>query len=182
MNEISRDRLVAVIQDIVTNGESGSILLKDQNQHSAIIAIDNGTIISISYGVKRGMRALPHLQKIESCTYRINDMILGRPIANLLPTDELLNAIKHAGTIPKTTLYKVAPTGSFNAPQALGILKEHLTQIIGPVAQIILDDELEDMDEVKTLEHFKILLKRVAKEALDKDEAFTFSSDILDKL
>lgn len=198
MAEIDRGQLVKIARKMVQEKHSGSILLsilsqQTKSRHSSIIAFEDGNIISISYGVKRGMAALPFLKMIETCTYKLNDMVLGRPIAGLLPTKELLNEIEGDGSIdfdaiqnaPAESMHQqpqLKSGGKFNSDSAINILRLHLNQIIGPVATIILDDALDDVGSINTLSQFKSLLQKISKETLDAHERVQFMSDVLSKI
>jgi len=186
MNEITRNALVSIAREMVAKKQTGSLLLSVRHEHarrSAIIAIDNGKIISLSYGVKRGMAALPLLQAIDTCSCKFNEMVLGRPIADLLETNALLDAIQsNQLVIPQSINPSSEFTSGFNQIKAIEILEQQLTLIIGPVASMILDDALEELGEASNINQFKKLVKFVANDALEGEERTKFPMDVLNKV
>jgi len=188
MNEITRNALVSIAREMVAKKQTGSLLLSVRHDHarrSAIIAIDNGKIISLSYGVKRGMAALPLLQAIDTCSCKFNEMVLGRPIIDLLETNALLDAIQSSQLVIPQSIKPSSEftSGSgFNQIKAIEILEQQLTLIIGPVASMILDDALEELGEITNINQFKKLVKFVANDALEGQERTKFPMDVLNKV
>jgi hypothetical protein len=129
---ISLDHLIAELEMRCEQGQTGKFLISVKTGGLAWFWLDGGRIVNINYGDKRGLKALPHLAQIESCTISfIHSSGSSQEMMLLPPNEEICNQLRAASLSP------VAKSATQLSQEVKTELKEILAKYIGPMAEVV---------------------------------------------
>ena len=143
---IEYDKLMAELAGLCASKRSGTMFIKTWDNHSARFVLDRGKIVSCNYSLKRGYDALPLLKSIKAGTYYFADDVFSAIAEVPLPsTDEFLKQLSDEAFVhaPEATV-RTLPKGGAALNGVLNTIKEELTRIMGPIADMIFEDYIED--------------------------------------
>lgn len=163
MNRNTQDfpQILEALGQLVRERRSGTLFITTDDNHSARFALEDGEIRSMAYSHLRGYDALPKLQQIRGGSYRFVEGGFISPEAIPLPrTDELLAMIGEAESDDGGT--DSMPTGSVR--DALVVVRQQLTLHLGPFADIIWDEFIEDNGHPKDPSEFRVMIQTLAEE------------------
>ena len=172
-------QLLEILQELIHRRESGTLFIRSECNHLTTFTLQNGRVTAVSFGPRRGDRAIPHIREISSGTYRFDK---GSPVGTpqrLPDTGELMSLLKSNGA--STEIMNPAGFGSAgggasdkNSRRFNKELKELLTDHLGPIADVIFDDTLEEIGGICSNTHqAQILIDRLATD-IDDAELWQF--------
>ena len=172
-------QLLEILQELIDKKETGTLFIRSESNRLATFTLQDGRAIAISFGPRKGDRAIPHIKEISSGTYRFDkESPIGTP-QRLPDTGELMNLLK--SNRESTEIVNTAGTGSAGGSASNRSsgkfgkeLKALLTDHLGPIADVIYDDTLEELGGVCSNTHqAQILIDRLATD-IDDAEIWQF--------
>lgn len=163
------------LSELVSRRETGTIFLKNDANHLAIIGIRGGKIISLACGPKRGKSAVELIRHTRSCSVRVDDGAVSFHEHELPSTAELLEQLSPLQDLGETAS-KQGP-GSSLADGVAGhaqILCNLLTEFIGPVAPLVCEEKIVSADGLAAPEQLAQVIHELALEIDDPEEARQF--------
>ncbi|MDJ0805530.1 MAG: hypothetical protein QNJ78_01735 [Gammaproteobacteria bacterium] len=186
-------QLVQILTDLIDSKRSGTLFIHSECNHAVTFALDAGEIHAVFHGARRGRKAFPLICKITGGTYRFEASELNGISHELPPTHEILNLLRTQQSAETDR----SPTGSLTADHT-GIsleqkerliqqLKSQLAVHLGPIANMVFEDALEEIGEFDgSVEQAHRLIDQLcldidnAKEVIQfKDKAYSLVSDTL---
>ncbi|MEW8266878.1 MAG: hypothetical protein AB2731_12115 [Candidatus Thiodiazotropha sp.] len=187
-------QILEFLTDLVDKKASGTLFVHSDSNHVITIALNSGRIHALYYGAKRGRKAIPLISTISGGSFRLEKSSLVETFHDLPSTPELLNLLRnpHAEKKPKPA---ASSTEGINN-KAIGEdkkdilcqeLKSLLVQRMGPIAEIVFDDAVDEIgDFCATPQLTEDLINKLseeidnsAEEAQFRDEAYVTLSKIL---
>ena len=163
------------LSELVSRRETGTIYLKNDANHLAIIGIRNGRIISLACGPKRGKSAVELVRHTRSCSVRVDDGAVSFHEHELPSTAELLEQLSPMQDLGETAS-KQEPGASL--PDGVAghaqILCSLLTEFIGPVAPLVCEEKIVSADGLAAPEQLAQVIHKLALEIDDPEEARQF--------
>lgn len=172
-------QLLEILQELIQKRESGTLFIRSECNHLTTFTLQSGQVSAVSFGPRRGGRAIPHIREISSGTYRFDkESPVGSP-QQLPDTGELMKLLKSNGA--PAEIMDPGKNGSVgggvshkNSLRFSKELKELLTDHVGPIADVIFDDTLEEIGGVCSNTHqAQILIDRLATD-IDDAEIWQF--------
>ncbi len=172
-------QLLEILQELIDKQETGTLFIRSECNHLATFTLQRGQAMAVSFGPRRGDRAIPHIKKISGGTYRFDRESPARAPQQLPDTRELMNLLKSNGVMSEVGI--TAGPGSAggdasdkNRRRFSKELKELLTDHIGPIADVIFDDTLAEIGgNCSNTHQAQILIDRLATD-IDDAEIWQF--------
>jgi hypothetical protein len=182
-NSIDHAGLVALIERMIAEQQSGTLIIRDQSGHAIMIAVEQGRLISISASNKRGADALPSLLEFASGTYSLNPLVLGHAQEDLPDTAVLLEVL-HAGGAG-APVGSPGPRGPSSRPAAANVdpaaaraftegVSKLLIDYLGPIGPLLCENTLAGMGGLKGRKDAEGLLQQVGAEIQEEKERQIF--------
>ncbi len=171
-------QLLDVLQDLIQKQQSGSLFITSEDGHFGTLGLDAGEIVSVMYAPKRGVAALPLIAGLQRGSYRFDPAaVAGRP-QELPTTQQILEMLRSGSPAGVVTGAVAAPTRGISETEknfACNRLKELLAQHLGPIADIVMDDALEDAGDIcANPAQMPALVDKLAAEIDSESEAAEF--------
>jgi hypothetical protein len=187
-NSIDHGGLVALIERMIAEQQSGTLIIRDQSGHAIMIAVEHGRLISLSASNKRGTDALPSILEFASGTYSLNPLVLGHAQEDLPDTAALLEVLHAggsgvvaqrpaaqrpaaAGGAPKATARAVNPAAAKSFEDGVARL---LIDYLGPIGPLLCENTVESIGGIKSVRDAETLLQRVGEEISEEKERQVF--------
>ncbi len=178
---LSYSQLIDLLQQLVADEKSGTLYVTTDSHHAAVVALRDGQIVSLFHTPKRGRAAIPLIRQATGGTYRLGTAFAGVSDKDLLPTPEILAALKADGEPPEAqakqpTVRDTQPGdhSSVNAEAFLNGLQDLLQAHLGPIATMLVENALEEVGELNCAERLNELIDYLFREIEDASEASTF--------
>lgn len=179
---LNRVELAALVGKQASSGESGTIIIRGDDGHVLMVALDKGRLASLSYGNHRGLEAIPDILAFSSGTFSFSEGLVTHPQEGLPTTTEFLDMLRSGVsnlTSPGKTSSKKGSGGSFrNLPLFMKQLSELLMEFVGPIAPLLCENALADANGVDSVEDAALLAKQLAQEIADKNDQGRFLSRV----
>jgi hypothetical protein len=163
------------LSELVSRRETGTIYVKNDANHLAIIGIRGGKIISLACGPKRGRSAVELIRHTRSCSVRVDDGAVSFHEHELPSTAELLEQLSPLQDLGETASQRgpgsSLPDGVAGHAQ---ILCNLLTEFIGPVAPLVCEEKIVSADGLAAPEQLAQVIHELALEIDDPEEARQF--------
>lgn len=143
-------QLLELLTELVDERRSGTLFIRSEANHVITIGLEEGQIIALLYGAKRGQNAIPLICQINTGRYRFESDVLSGIHQELPTTPEILNQLRSRDSIPAANevLRDTIPTGSGISTEKRDRLcrqlKELLGNYLGPIAQMVFDDAVAE--------------------------------------
>lgn len=181
---IPYSRILDFLTDLVDNKTSGTLYIHSECNHAITIALDNGQINAMYFGARRGRRAIPLIRNISRGSYRLDKSNLVENPHDLPPTHDLLNQLRN----PHTTIESNSTaSSSVNAGEVISEekkkrlcqeLKNLLAKHMGPFAEIIFDDAVDEVGNFcSTPQLTQELINKLSEEIDDTNEMEQFRNN-----
>ena len=129
---VSLDHLISELEMRCEQGHTGKFLISVKTGGLAWFWLDEGRIVNINYGDKRGLKAIPHLAQIESCTTSfIHSSGSSQEMMLLPPNEEIFNQLRAVCAPPAVS------SATHLSQDVKTELKEILAKYIGPMAEVV---------------------------------------------
>ena len=172
-------QLLEILQELIDKQETGTLFIRSECNHLAAFTLQRGQATAVSFGPRRGDRAIPHIKEISGGTYRFDrESPVGAP-QQLPDTRELMTLLKSNGAMNE--IVNAAGSGSAGGDASdrssrkfSKELKELLTDHLGPIADVIFDDTIEEIGgNCSNTHQAQILIDRLATD-IDDAEIWQF--------
>jgi len=172
-------QLLEILQELIDKQETGTLFIRSECNHLATFTLRKGKATAVSFGPRRGDRAIPHIKAISGGTYRFDrESPAGSP-QQLPDTQELMSLLKSSGA-PNEVVNAAAPgsagrdASDENSYRFSKELKALLTDHLGPIADLIFDDTIEEIGgKCSNTHQAQILIDRLATD-IDEAEIWQF--------
>lgn len=149
---VGYEQILAVLTDLCGSNRTGTLFITTSDRHAAWFVLQDGKIVSCNYSVKRGRDAIPLLKTIKAGSFRFANGVFGAIARDPLPpTEALLSEISPTITgiatpVPDVSrsLATQAPAGVVKVGSLLAEMKKELLKHLGPIAEMLLDDYIDD--------------------------------------
>jgi hypothetical protein len=129
---VSLEYLISELEMRCEQGQTGKFLISVKNGGFAWFWLDEGRIININYGDKRGLKSIPNLAQVTSCTTSFIHSSGSSQEMMLLPSnEEIFNQLRAASRDPVET------SATHLSQEVKTELKEILAKYIGPMAEVV---------------------------------------------
>ena len=130
--------LYELLADLVARKRTGTLLGKTDTNHSAIVAVRQGEIVSLICAGRRGRSAIAPLRKITTLTYRLEGTAAVAGGADMPSTDEIMHALRpwaplDGVTAPSGEAARATPGQDADGAELCGLL----AQFLGPIAPVL---------------------------------------------
>ena len=163
------------LSELVSRRETGTIYVKNDANHLAIIGIRGGKIISLACGPKRGRSAVELIRHTRSCSVRVDDGAVSFHEHELPSTAELLEQLSPLHDLGETASQQgpgsTLPDGVAGHAQFLCNL---LTEFIGPVAPLVCEEKIVSAGALAAPDQLAQVIHELAREIDDPEEARQF--------
>ncbi len=180
-SSIDRNGLLALLERMIAEQQSGTLIIRDQSGHAIMVAVEQGRIISLSSSNRRGADALPGIMEFENGTYSLNSLVLGHAQEDLPDTTELLEVLSAGASAAPASVARVAkakpaaPSVNVAAAQIFsdGVAKM-LVDFLGPIGPLLCENTLSSIGGIHSMRDAETLLHRVGAEITDEKERQVF--------
>lgn len=166
------------LAELVTSRETGTLYLKNDRNHVAIVGVRAGKVVSLVCGPRRGRSAVELIRETRTGTVRLDCGALAFHEHELPSTDEILDLLSplHAALAPAERGHADAPgPGTAKAAGNAQILCNLLTEYLGPVAPLICDETICSADGLSGSRQLDQVIQGLAQEIEDPGEAREFT-------
>lgn len=167
--------LYQLLAEFVARQRTGTILGKTDTNHSVMIGVRGGEIVSLICAGKRGRSAISAIREISALTVRIEDNA-GLPGGPEMPaTPEIMLALRpwaspEAISGPSASTDRSASHQGGNGPQ----LCDLFSQFVGPIAPVLCADAIRTAGGLNDEARKQQVILTLAQEIEDEGEATQF--------
>ena len=155
-------RILETLEQLAEEGRSGTLFITTDDNHSARFVLENGEISAIGYSHLHGYHAVPKMQQIRSGSFRfVEGGFISMEEVPLPKTDELLAMIRE-GVSAEGQGDNAIPPGAFS--DTLETVQQELILHLGPFADIVWDEYIEDNGVPKTQGEYSAMIQALAEE------------------
>lgn len=181
----SNIQLQEILARLIAEKRSGTFVINSACNHVITIAIDNGRIVALFYGPKRGRPAIPLISRITGGSYRFEDSTFSLNAQDLPSTAGIMIALQGGPGLdvedfssPKVGHTQAGQISSAHAQQIYQGLEEILVQYLGPIASMVLEDVCQASERSsKGPEEFGKLITCLLDEIEDEEKALRFKRE-----
>jgi hypothetical protein len=166
--QLSFQGFVTLIEQMTARRETGTLFVRTDSNRSVVVGIEQGEIVALTAGPKRGAAALPKIVAMSNCSLRRDDSVISFHARDLPSTPEILRLLKQ-----QTPTVSVA-TGSIDTTQVRELLCQLLHDYLGPVAPMVCDEVLDHGRRPFTVEGLAAIIAELGKEIDSMEEAREF--------
>lgn len=164
---------------------TGTMFITTIDNHSARFALREGEIVSLGFGLKRGIEAIPLLRKIAGGRFTFSAEILATGETGTLPsTSELLDRLAEGATPLASPPSPPAPAQPDPArlQRVQQLIEPVLAEYIGPMAAIICREYVLGASNLSQPDELRDLIEAIAKEIRDPAKEAQFKQQVLARL
>ena len=183
-DQITYENFVSQVEHMVENRESGALFVRTDTNHSVVLTIDKGEIVSLISGPRQGIDAMERILEMASCSLRRDDNLLTSLGTGAVPsTSEILHHLKQGKAVTKPS----APDAQEGVRESSGgdakpidpnragkVLCDLLHEYLGPVAPMICDDVTFGGQKLSTSSQLVAAINSLAREIDSASEAKEF--------
>ena len=189
--QYSYAQLIQQLKDFCNNNRSGTMLIISSDSHSIRFVLESGIIIACAYTMTQGKDALLQIRKIQSGSFSFVDGgFTGGMNINESPlpdTDTIFRVLSQGidineGMTVNTPAFpspspQASALGSLNFNQAIKDIEGELAEFLGPMAEFIFEEAIEDLGFPRSPNDLANLVKAVASEIDNPAEKETFKQN-----
>lgn len=192
-------RIVEQLRQFCAERLTGTVFIVSDDNRMAQVHLESGNIVMLLCRGRRGLEALTAMRTMLNARLRFDDSYVSATETENLNTSEVIdqlgislaNAPAAAPRVPTHAALRVAPAAAAAAPQAataaataaaaapamalsadaVGKLEKMLVQYIGPMAQIVCADHVEQAADLRSL------ALALSTEIPDKKQADAFRAE-----
>lgn len=151
---------------LVDSATSGTLFIHTECNRAVTIALDNGEIHALYMGARRGRKAIPLISNITGGSYRFEVSNLIDAVHDLPPTHEILHLLRRPQSSDTAVVSeRSVPTNTHAIPTPISNhellsnekkdvlcheLKELLSEHLGPIAEVVFDDAVEEVGDFRS--------------------------------
>ena len=167
--------LYQLLADLVAKKRTATLLGRTDTNHSVMIGVGGGKIVSLICAGKRGHSAIPAIRTISALTYRLEDKAAMAGGADLPSTDDILHALRPWASVED--MADMAPPPGLLAPGQDGNgpkLCDLFSQFVGPIAPVLCSEAINAAGGLGDEARKEQVIFTLAKEIDDQAEAAHF--------
>jgi hypothetical protein len=179
--DISFSKILEFLTDLIDNKTSGTLYVISECNHAGTISLDKGEINAIYFGARRGQKAIPMISNISRGCYRFEGTNLVERTHELPPTHEILNLLRNPHILNTSSPTASTPANANelitdeNKSRLCRTLKHLLAEHIGPIADMVIDDAVDEIgDFCSTPQLTQDLIDKLSEEIDDNNEVKQF--------
>ena len=162
---------------------TGTVMAATQDNQLARILFEKGNITFLSYGLKNGLDAVTPIKGIKEARVKISQGRVGGQQGGSLPsTAEILQLLSGEEMAPSTAQPASTSLSGDQIPNALKVIEAELIEFLGPVAQIVWSETLEQVGKPTGTRGVSSLVDALAKEVRDPVKVQRFKSQVWEKI
>ena len=177
-DSLTYTQLLEVLADLVAKKSSGTLYIRSDCNHVISFALDGGKIYAVYHGPRRGRNALSLISAISGGTYQFEATPLSAKPQDLPSTPEILELIstpQQGRAAPALGEAGGSAVSEEKRNMVCGELKRLLTEHLGPIADMVFDDAIQDIEDFcSTPERTLQLIDRLADDIEDSEETVQF--------
>lgn len=170
------------VHDLVTTKAQGTLFTKCDKNHLIIVAVRDGTIISLRYGPKRGEAAIPLIRAMKTGDMRLDDRAIADSTIELPPTALILEWFKPGAPVkdvPVKPMFDLPAPGanrqrSIARADGAEALCNLLTDFLGPIAPLVCEEKISASGGLDTPQRIEVVIRSLAAEIQNSREAEEF--------
>ncbi len=171
-------QLLDVLTELIDKQSSGTLYIRSECNHLITFALDAGRIYAVYHGPRRGRSAIPLVSGISGGTYHFESTQLSGTPQDLPATAEILELIRNVAGDSSASMPSPGSGRAVSEQQRKRIcdeLKQLLTEHLGPIADMVFEDALEeDSGFCSTPAHTRQLIDKLADDIDDNAETAQF--------
>ena len=170
--------LVGEVRRLCSQGQTGSVFITTSDNHAVRFALQDGTIIAVSFRQQTGLSALVAIQRIGRGRLKYSEEVLHRqPQPDLPPTHEVLLMLNGESVDPAEPPAQAPPPAAREElARSRGIIEAELAEYLGPMAELVCADHLATASSVNDL------VEQLAREIHDAVKAGRFKARVRERL
>jgi len=181
-DSIDRDQFIALLKSLIENERTTTIYVSTDDKQLITVGIDQGQIVSLRCGIKRGERAIPMISNMRSGTYRLDEKSQPHPNVGirLPPTEVLLHLL--SGEDRSEGDERGGKDHAIDSQWVHDALCKVLVQYMGPIAPVVCREAIDAVGGVDSPEKVRRAVDRLADEINDTAEAERFRAQAQSEL
>jgi hypothetical protein len=191
--ELTYPELISEIRRLSLEKQNGTIFITSTDGHIARIVLNEGTITYLIFDSNHtGSEAIPHIQAIKLARLQFVGGSFESYQAGTLPsTEEIFAQLSAVKIIPEksrdfSTSTQKKPIAKKNHEfststdlnQAIESIKITLADYIGPIANVLCDDYIQQIKPTNTKSDITVMIETLALEIEKPDEQEEFKSNL----
>ena len=187
-DKITYKGLIELVRTMHKRKKTGTVFVRTDDNHSVIIGVREGDIVSLSCGPRFGLEAIPLISHLKTGSYRVEDVAVDHHAKELPSSEKILDLLSDscapAKSVEPNRAGHASPskTTKFNTSKAGKMLCALLQEYLGPIAPMVCEEAVLSVGEVRTLGHLHTLVDRLAQEIDAPEEAKSFTNQALEQL
>lgn len=162
---------------------TGTVMAATQDNQLARILFEKGNITFLSYGLKKGLDAITPIMEIKQARVKISHSRIGGQQSEKLPsTAEILQRLSGGQMVPVAAQPALTSLSGDQIPNAMKIIEAELIEFLGPVAQIVLGEALEQVGKPTGARGISALVDALATEVRDPVKVQRFKNQVWKKI
>jgi len=167
--------LYRLLADLVAKKRTNTLLGKTDTNHSVMIGIRGGEIVSLICSGKRGRAAIPAIRNIAALTFRLEDAASHASGTDLPPTADIMRALSPSADSQDAGQFAAPREGAAPDPQGDGPkLCELLSRFLGPIAPVMCSETIRAAGGLGNEAQKQQVILALAKEIDNEAEAAQF--------
>ena len=180
---LSYNELIGEILRFCREKKTGTALIATSDNQLARIMIENGDIIFLAYGRKHGQKTIPLFTAIKSARLKFSSGKVGAYEEGVMPpSQEVLEMLAGNRTEILTDSDAVGALVDDQIPEAIKIVENELIEFLGPMAGIVLSDNIEKVGDILGPRALTDLIELVAQEIGDSKKTLQFKQQVEEKI
>lgn len=155
---------------------SGTLFISTEANRSAQIMIDRGEIVFVYFYNKRGEEALELMSSVEAGRFRFQEGVLTTRRMALPPTEAILDMLGNSNRPGHVSSQGGTAAAAKLSEDQKTVLRDFLTEYIGPMAAIICDDHFGHVTSLQAA------VEALAQEIPSPEQAADFKKKVSDRL
>jgi hypothetical protein len=175
------NELMDALQSLCMQRSTGTLFIATPDNHFGRIVLKGGDIISLIFGTKSGMAALPFIRAIRTGKFTFTQ---GHTPAdgteNLPPAPELLRRL-NAGATPVGATTR-SPVDQKLLGQVYRIVEGELVEFVGPIANLVCSEHKGKFGPITQEKELRALLESIGREIGDPLKARQFIERVRERM
>jgi hypothetical protein len=164
-----------LLADLVAKKRTYTLMGKTDTNHSVMVGIRGGEIVSLICAGKRGRSAIPAIRTISALTYRLEATATQSSASDLPATADIIAALRPSADVQDLGVSLASREAAVADPQGDGPkLCELLARFVGPIAPVMCSETIRAAGGLGDDAQKQRVILTLAKEIDDEAEAAQF--------
>lgn len=179
---LSLPQIMGELKHLCDKGKTGTMFITSDDNHSARFALQDGKVFTCAFSQKKGFDALPLIKKIKFAHCRFADGVFSHMDEIMLPGENTLFDILEGDAAAPASIDQAVELVNPDMNKTLRMIEQQLSQYIGPIAEVVCEEYLEDIDDDITITDLGKMINSVSTEIDDVNQRAEFMQHISSKL